>query len=131
MIHSLKILILKSFAFLVAVLGRFCLAGAMMVIGAQGLAFMDHADQYAFLKYFLAFEHCLEAPIVSFLHAGVPCVYSGFDLAPVAIATVLIVLWIMCEVELHRLRVSTWTVAQDKKAATQKLDAARALKKAA
>jgi class 3 adenylate cyclase len=35
----------------------------------------------------------------------------------------------MCEVELHRLRLSTWTVAQDKKASTQKRDAARALKK--
>jgi class 3 adenylate cyclase len=127
--HSLKIGILKSFGLFVASLGRLCLVGAIMVIAAQGLGFIDHVEQYTFLRNFINVEHFVEAPVVSLLHANVPCVFGGLDLAPFALGLVLIIVWILCETELHRLRVSTWTLAEEKKIAAKKRAEARELKK--
>ncbi len=127
--HSLKVFILKAFGLLVAALGRLTLVGAALVVGAQGLAFVDHVERYAFLKNFLVVERRLEAPAVKVLHANLPCVYGGIDLAPYAIGLVLIVAWILCESELHRLRVTQWRLSEEKKLAERKREMSRDLKR--
>jgi class 3 adenylate cyclase len=128
--HSLKIFILKAFSLFVAVLGRVSLAVGVLVLGAQGLSLVDHIEQYALLNNFVIVEHHLEAPVIAVIHANVPTVFGGMDVAPLSIGLALLILWILCESELYRLRHSAWTVAEEKKIAEQERQLARDLKKA-
>lgn len=129
--HHAKAAILKSFRLVVTLLGRTALLALLAVMTAEGLAFVEHLDKYALLENFFLVERYVEKPVTDLLHANVPCVFAGVDVAPYMIAVALLVLWVVCESERYRLRVQAWRLEEERKIALAGKTAALAEKKLA
>jgi hypothetical protein len=121
--HHAKTAILKSFGLVVTVFARFFLICLLVVMAAEGLAFVDHLNSYAILQRFFLVEQSFQKPVVDLLHANIPCVFGGLDFAPYMIAVALLILWGVCEAELYRLRHMEWRVSEERKVA-QRIKAA-------
>jgi hypothetical protein len=115
--YLIKKSILKSFEALVVALSGVCLAGAVLVLGAQWLAEIERLERYPLLSDIVLIERWLIDPAAGWLRANAPLTVSGVDLAPYLIAVAIIVLWVSCEGERHRLRVMDWDLEEERAAA--------------
>ncbi len=113
--HWIKKAILTSFALIVAVISRLALAAAVLILAAQGLAEIQHLSRYALAYDIVQISRHLLAPAVSYLHANIPLVFAGLDLAPYLIAVGFIVVWATAEAERHHLRVLKWDLDEQRK----------------
>jgi hypothetical protein len=114
--HFLKKSVLTVFTAGVATLSRLSFAAVVYILAAQGLAEIAQLERYALLNNLVLIERFLLQPAVDYLHANLPLIYQGLDLAPYAIASAIIVLWAACEAERERLRVMAWDLAAERAA---------------
>jgi class 3 adenylate cyclase len=126
-----KSLILKTFTAFVTVASRFMLCCLLFVLAGQGLAALDHIDKFPLLKNALSLERIFEKPFTTLLHANVPCVSGGLDLAPYIVAGALLILWIVFETERYRLRGMAWKLEQERNNAKARKELARVEAKSA
>jgi|GEM_PF-2877462 len=110
--YHLKKSILRAFEALVGALSVLSLAAAVYVLAAQELAEIVRIERFALLNNLLIIERFLTQPAVDFLHANVPTMFMGVDVAPYLIAAAIITLWATCEGEIHRLRVMRWDLEE-------------------
>lgn len=123
--YLVKKFILTSSGVAVAILGRISLACGAVVLGAQCLAQIGSLQKYAILNNIFIIEQSLEKPVVKILHANVPMLVDGIDIAPYVIFVAFFLLWISCEFELHRLAALAFKLNEERSHALSQKAAAK------